>query len=260
MIKLKRILRVLYKDITRIYNNLFKAEVFIYQMGKVGSSTLFNSIKNSAQFHNYDKDAPQKYFAKSKIGIYRSIRWKAFYWSTKIRIKYLEKKGKKIKIISMARDPVARNISAFFQVLEKGKKYKTDKLINDFFNKTYHEVPLNWFDIELKRHFGIDIYKYKFPKEKGFYIIKYKNIELLLLKLEMFNQCLNDIKNFIGEDFEIKNENISEKKWYSDMYKDFKKEIIFPKEYLEKMYRSKFTNHFYTEEEINRFYSKWTKH
>lgn len=258
---MNKLLYVMNRDLKRSYKNLFKVNIFIYQMGKVGSSTLYKSIKNAAQFHNFDTDTPQKYFSPVKVGIYGKMRWKFWFWTTKVRINYLKKNGK-VKLVSLARDPVARNISAYFQVLENKPNLKKESsvLIKDFFETTNHDVPLTWFDLELKKNFGIDIYDYDFPKEKGYLVIEKGNIELLLLKLEKMSECLIAIKEFLEvADFNVVNANHATEKWYSQLYKDFKQEIIFPKTYLDKMYNSRYANYFYTDEEINKFYSKWLK-
>lgn len=258
---IKKVIFSLTRDFKRFYNNLFKAKFFIYQMGKVGSSTLYKSIPNAAQFHNFDTDTPQKYFAPVEERLYQRLRWKFWFFAIKFRIKYLKLKNQKIKFISIARDPIARNISGYFQTLE-GKKNKLDMNISslrkDFLNNTNHLAPLVWFDKELNRHFGIDIYKYPFNKEKGYIIIKEKNYEVFLVTLESLSKNLTELEEYINfESLDLSSENRATNKWYSNLYKDFKNKVDIPENYIKKMYNSKYTNYFYSDEQIDKFKHRW---
>jgi hypothetical protein len=101
-------------------------------------------------------------------------------------------KSHKAKIITLVREPVGRNVSAFFQNYKRftgsgfhDSYFEAVDLINMFFKNYNHEVPLSWFDIEIKETLDIDVYDYTFPKEKGFLAIQKGNIELLILKMEM---------------------------------------------------------------------------
>jgi hypothetical protein len=51
---------------------------------------------------------------------------------------------------------------------------------------------------------------------------------------------------------------VGEDKNYRDMYKEFKQNLKLPLSYVEEMCSSKYFNHFYTEEEIRKVYSRWT--
>ena len=45
---------------------------------------------------------------------------------------------------------------------------------------------------------------------------------------------------------------------FSRLYKAFKKEICLPEEYLNRMYGSKFTRYFFSEEEVRRLRKAWS--
>ncbi|WP_044034942.1 putative capsular polysaccharide synthesis family protein, partial [Microcystis aeruginosa] len=59
-------------------------------------------------------------------------------------------------------------------------------------------------------------------------------------------------------EFKLVRTNVGEDKNYRDMYKEFKQNLKLPLSYVEEMCSSKYFNHFYTEEEIRKVYSRWT--
>jgi glutamate mutase epsilon subunit len=118
-----------------------------------------------------------------------------------------------------------------------------------------------WFDVELKAVFGIDVYDYPFDREKGYSIIEQDNVEVLVIKLEKINSLEQVIGDFVEvSDFKLINSNVSDKKPYKYLYKNMREEIRIPREVVDRYYKnSPRMKHFYTEEEINMFYKKWEK-
>lgn len=237
----------------------------VYTMGKVGSSTVVNSMRNIdisvIQAHYLTFNRRGSYFVLPERGFLGSIRdfYKTLTVKLKNKIWLKATKNKKIRVITLVREPVARNISAFFEQ----KHYITDKELNVkeltelFWKYANHQAPLIWFDKEIKNLFGIDVYNYKLTDEK-FIKIEDRNIELLVLRLEDLNESRKIISDFLGrKDFEIVRANISERKEYADKYTKFKNEIEIPNDYLNKMYNTKYMRHFYTKEEINKFREKY---
>jgi hypothetical protein len=124
-----------------------------------------------------------------------------------------------------------------------------------------HEIPLIWLDKELKDVLGIDVYATPFLKAKGYQIYHVELADVLLIKLEMFNHCAEDaFKEFLGiETFTMCQSNIASDKQYAKIYQDFVQSLKLPDSYFDTMYNSKYIHHFYTNEEIHRFMTKWIK-
>ncbi len=270
----------------KYYKKFYNSDdlIFVFQMGKVGSSTIIKSLDNininNIQVHSFYKEMNDTLYRNYKF--YKDAVHMKFikrlkgYFSTKYVASLVRKrfKNKKTKIISLVRDPVSRDIAHYFQQIQfpiyemyrenlekkiyiNSEYFGLDFFINDYFTKFNHEFSINWFDDEFKKFTELDIYKYKFDKEKGYQIISEGNIDLLLIKLEKLNEMSDVIANFIGVDkFEIINENISTDKWYNSIYKDFKNQIEFDSDYIKKMYDSKLAKHFYSEVEIENFKNK----
>jgi hypothetical protein len=249
--------------------------VLVYQMGKVGSSSVYFSIKKlgiKPVFHPHfllpflvkeDRDVfdeSVKYSLKMKLKRILARRNGDFIYKNVIIPQ------KKVKVISLTREPISRNISAFFQSFERetGKSFEksnfTIQELADIFLRFYpHHIPLQWFDENIQKCLGIDVYDYSFPKEQGFLSIHKDNIDLLIIKSEISDDVKEKaIANFLGiEKFKLSRVNVGENKSYSQMYEAFKKTLSLPSSYVEDMCNSKYFNHFYTEEEIKKVSAKW---
>ena len=191
--------------------------------------------------------------------------------------------GQKCKIISLTRDPIARNLSTFFENLEFEQTSKNDiytiksdyygidpiivtslnldRLTNFFFERLNHNSPLVFFDNEIKTVLGIDIYSSEFPKSKGYKIYQGEKADLLIIRLEDLNRCIHQAFNeFLGlNEINLVKTNIGGEKEYADIYSKFKNYIVLPESYINKMYRSKYMLHFYSEEEIEQLKVKWIR-
>jgi hypothetical protein len=257
--------------------SLKKREVLIvHQMGKVGSSTIVKSLEELQLdipiFHTHSLNiehlrSREKYKRLNCQEVPPRV----------IQGQYLRKAidrgllGKSWKVISLVRDPISRNISAFFQNINdyfpdyfnrySSGSLQLDEIVSTFLEKYNHDAPLNWFDQEMKEVFGIDVFSSDFPISKGYKIFKHDQIDLLLLRLEDIDNCSqNAFREFLGiEEFTLKGANIGDGKLYKDAYQQIKNSVSLPNWYLEKFCSSKLMRHFYSESEINGFRTTWLK-
>jgi len=264
--------------------------LIIYQMGKVGSKSVKRTLEtlnlDMPIYHSHlltkariaETEKKRKKFFRTSKESYLKRPWLNQFLRTKINKGMADNKW---KLITLTRDPVARNLSTFFENLEVRSINNSDTIVIEsdyydidaltvtsddvqvlmelFYDRVKHDSPLEFFDHELKKVFGVDVYGSEFPKSKGYKIYNDKIADVLLIRLEdldyrapeAFKEFL-DIDNFI-----LKHENIGSNKNYSAIYARFKKEIHLSEAYLEKFYNSKYMRHFYTEEEINTLREKW---
>ena len=253
--------------------------IIVYQMGKVGSSSIYKMLKNKKlvapvfQVHflsNKGIENTEKYFQ----GLYKPK--KGALEINKMLCKELAKSfnKKNWKIISLVRDPIARAISDFFQNVESYYPELIKKngaldltLTNRHLQKLFDEFDekmdyaSNWFDKELNTVFNIDIYSYPFNKTEGFGIIKNGSVEVLLFTLEKLNDCYqNAIFDLIGvSGMRLVNVNIGAKKKFADSYKYIKQNLRLPNQVCKKIYSTKSAKHFYSEKKINEFIEKWSE-
>lgn len=196
-------------------------------------------------------------------------------------------KKKNLKVIAAVREPLSRDFSAFWQAFTenvqhiarmpilgndfkkmydifinfilKGSAYTKEKL-GDSMPYTWND-EFEWFDEQIKKHLGIDVFQYPFDRERGYTIIKKENIELFLFKVEKMEDILDELSTFAGADrLSGVNANVAEQKWYGLAYAEFKKEVSLPEEYVKHYYQKNYKmDYFYTQEEKNGFLEKWRR-
>jgi len=258
-----------------------------YQMGKVGSSTIQSSLEslgldqpvyhvhflNPLRVREIERQR-REYFRTEKQGSLRRP------WLSEFLYERIQKKDRHWMLITLVREPIARNISTFFENLEVTKKagaahyavrsdyYGFDievdlenlnPLIALFFDRLVHERPLRYFDDEIRTVYGIDVFESAFPRDKGFKIYQADNADLLLMRLENLDGCADPaFKAFLGiDELALVNTNVASNKVYAPLYKAFKRSICLPQDYVDRMYDSKYTRHFYSDEEIQQFRRRW---
>ena len=226
--------------------------VHVYQMGKVGSTSIYRSLSQQypgAVLHTHSFSPNHE---NPNTGILRD-------WA-------LVKK-RPLKVISLTREPIGRNVSAFFENFERdtgtpysASRYTIEELKAIFLANYRHDIPLTWFDRHILENFGIDVYASPFP-ENGIATYSRENIELLVMRLDIpDNEKVAAIKKFLGlEEFHLHNKNIGGEKDYSATYREFSSKVKFAPDYIEQMCRSKYFNHFYSKEAIEAARMKWSE-
>lgn len=187
----------------------------------------------------------------------------------------------KWKVVTLVREPIARNVSEFFFSIDTTKHdphlpdfyemyesnaINTSKLIDRFVER-FHEnsedsqLPLKWFDNEFKTVLGIDVFSSDFPKSKGYQIIREELTDVLLLKLEKIQECYSDAFNEFLElsELRLRRANTARQRKYYPAFKSFMDLVDLPASYVSTMYNSKYMRHFYDDEEINILWNKWHK-
>ena len=253
-------------NVTKI---LKRVPILVYQMGKVGSSSIYQSLKKYGchpVFHVH-RINPKNIEAVSRDHLRRSGRSKDERLGVFLYERIFLRKVP-VNIITLVRDPIARNISAFFQNFEMfvGRQSHDwadmDDLISRFLAEYNHDVPLKWFDDELQAVSGVDVYNYPFPKKEGISQIEEGHCRILMLKLEIDDDCKEKaLHNFLKlkKELHLVNKNIGAAKNYASTYRKFLKHIQLPSDYVQKMTASLFTRHYYSETEIDRIRKRWLK-
>lgn len=214
----------------------------VYQMGKVGSRSVYEALK--------DIDSKYALFHTHTIKydhVYRYLRY---------LYKIIHIDRTRTKFISLTRDPFKRNISSFFETL--GRHLKDEKrvrnmplkrLIHLFFERYDHTEPLIWFDREVRRVTGIDVYRHKLQDE-GYLTVESEKFDLMVLKCEVKDSLKEElIEEFLGiKGVDINRKNITSKKPFGNVYNKFKNNVVFDEEYIDEFVSSKYFRHFYSDE------------
>lgn len=256
--------------------------LLVYQMGKVGSSTVVATLEASGadrlmlHSHFLSKEGRQRLqdVSEETFGSWRALpahlkrhlMQSAFIaaWVAERRAK-----GEKLQVICLVRDPVATNVSSFFQdttvrfseLVEPGSGALADMedLTKRFFDEYHHELPLTWFDDEMKTVVGLDLLAEDFPIGTGWRIYRRGNTEVLLLRLEDLEKCAEPaFREFLGlDEVVITNENLASDKPRAEAYRKFRAQLSIPEFYLDMIYDSPSTRRFYSEDEVASFRARW---
>ncbi|MDF1823583.1 MAG: putative capsular polysaccharide synthesis family protein [Verrucomicrobiales bacterium] len=239
--------------------------LLVYQMGKVGSSTVTYSLRrNGIECEHIHRILPSNISRVRDEHIERGVSPKdervgEALWDR------LATTTEQVRIITMVREPISRNISAYFQNLKdffhegQVQDVKLSRAIDTFLSDYAHDVPLNWFDEEFKAVTGVDVYEHSFDPATGWTRIQEGRIDLLLMRVELDDeQKTKAVSEFVGlPSLRLENENVGSEKDYAKLYQSFKGAITLPDQYKVDMLESKYAKHFYNAEELLSAAEKW---
>lgn len=229
--------------------------IFVYQMGKVASRSIYESLYKTyagAFIHGHAFIYPDHTPGEVRE-LYRYL--------------HSDKPPNRMYVISMTRDRIARNISAFFTNFERiigvkveDSKFSIDQLRELFLKNYTHHEPLDWFDANIRLYFDIDVFATPFPccgyaqYEKG-------PVRLLIFRCELEdevkNKCVSDFLKM--PQFRLVSTNIGTEKVYGGIYREFKKQVRLPKVYVDRMCDSKYFKHFYNPGFIENVRKRWSE-
>ncbi len=234
------------------------ADVLVFQPGKVASTSVYQGILQlglrCAQVHYFTQWAPPE-----KRREYEGLLQEAI-------------QGK--KCITLIREPIARQISLFFQLLHGElivffKRLLQRNIAGMGFQNALRRFILSeraylefWFENEFLPTTGIDVFRHPFDVEKGYTVIKENGIEVLLMTMERLSSLESVIGEFIGNsDFKLLKENVAAEKDYAKLYKQALDTVEIPRAFYDRYYKdSPLMKHFYSQADIERFAARWRSH
>lgn len=254
--------------------------LLIYQMGKVGSSTLWHSLApfdlgrpafrvHALQSHRLDRMldgvhlSPRQYYEQRSdnnlVGRYLNREWQRVCGSDRW------------KVITLVRDPLAQSVSSFFQVLdlqapeylrryERGE-LEIEELVGRFMSQYTPSRKLDgWFKGELHKVFGLNVFESPFDCDAGYSIYRAAHADILLIRLEDLDRCGETVmREFLGiKGFKVIRGNVGKDKDYGELYLTFRKQAVLPADFVRAMYCTDYARHFYAPEELESFASRWS--
>jgi hypothetical protein len=236
-------------------------------MGKVGTTTVYSLLNKLYPpvpvFHvHFLSD----FWVKEKLPSLDKTFHSNIPIAEKIHASIQQMPDHRIKVITMVREPMGREVSDIFEnwkgllhVNSISELSFTD--LEKYLDQHDHEYVLNWFDTEFKAYLHFDIYAEPFDKENGYSIYKTPKADILCIRTEKMNECLvKAMKEFAGVDLVLSaSANTSETKEGKELYTELNKNYKASKQKLQTLYTSKLVSHFYTKEEIDKFIKKWSR-
>ena len=206
-------------------------------MGKVGSSSIYAALEQSESF-----DAYQTHNFLSRAEPKDMVQHHAHHV-----VNTLIPEGRSIRFISGVRDPMARNISAFFQNLP-AEVTTIDQALERFEIDVQQEVLVtrNWFDQHVRSVLGINVFEREADFSRGGHVAAGN---FLILRLEDPQEAREQaVARFLDLDsFSMPRVNVGSEKPYSALYAEFKKRFRPTKALVEATFDSQYVNHFYPE-------------
>jgi len=223
--------------------------VYVYQMGKVGSTSLEATIESKTK----------GVFARSHY----------FYDMPVNRQKWLVARLKchmPVNVICPIREPISRNVSAFFQNFTRDtglsftdQKFSYMELKQLFLDCYPHNIALEWFDRNMKPFFGLDVYQEAFPIEKKWAIYQSGSARVLVYRSDLDRHKQLDV---VSDFLKLKLDgwvygNVAEDKEYKELYKAFCSSVDLPEVYLKMINGSSYAKQFWSECERESNANRW---
>lgn len=263
----KERLKLIYQNIKLTTFNTDDTPILVFTMAKVGSLSVYSSIKKRSNipiFHVHSLDENEILEGVNTCfehGIYPSSRS-----PVPLINREIINKQQPLKIISLFRNPIDRNLSAFFDAFKMYTgvdpiKYNNEvSLLKDIYlDKLPHYYPTKWYEKQFFEGVNFNVYNYNFDKEKEYSVYKGEGVELLMMNCNLDNRIKEDlISNFCNiRNFKLINTNVTSDSKSGALYVNFKKEIKFDKVYLDSLLNTTYFNHFFTNKEKEKTYEKW---
>lgn len=265
-----------------------KPQVLLLQMGKVGSRSILETLQLHDELTVHHLHVLSDDAVRGTERFYRS-HWDGdagpprHLWTSQVVRRHLARElhRERVRVITLVRDPVARNVSSFFQLLDRSPQTTLDALsrlgdeqrsrrLLDLFLHEYgedgipyaaHDAAMTWFDQELRDVIGIDVYSIPFEKHAGHTVVSGMQADALVLRVEDLHRvapaALEHYLNIGG--VQLRSANVGSKKSYGSWYRHFLAHVRLPTNYVEQLYSSRYMRHFYTDVEAERLRRRWVE-
>jgi len=259
----------------RIYRNVFpkygiRSPIVVHQMAKVGSTSVYRALQQRELNVPIHHTHVLSYFDELEAGHRAQMTdptdsLHVIDNGRRVFQQFQEWRDGPWHFVSLVRDPVARNVSQYFYAVHQWipdfdeqvaqGRLDLDEIRTRFLEHSWSRDPSDWFDIQVRDPFGIDVYATPFPKHQGYAITEGARVRMLILRLEDLEaRAAEAFWRFLRiPNFSPVKENVSTKA----VYRQFTREITLPESYLDDVYGGRLARHFYTDDEIQAFKARW---
>lgn len=225
--------------------------VHVFQMGKVGSSSIYRTLLASWPGRVLHAHHPRDLAADELRSLRRRRRL-----------------GLPVLVISPVRSPIARTVSSFFENFEgtsghawNDRDWTVDELRALFLERAAHRFAAEWHERQLRPLFGIDVFAKPFPRARGWDEYRSGPVRALVYRSDLDRDAqLETVSRFLGRPvgpWVVANEGAS--KEYGDHYRALLADPRLPALYARLMHQGRFASHFWTRAELDREAERWTR-
>ena len=239
------------------------APILIYQMGKVGSSSVYHSLRQASlpnailHLHFISEDVNRH--IRTYESTYQIAAPYDYYLGRAIGRRLRAIPDSACKLISLVRDPMAFILSDLFQNrFQRQGAFRSPtggidlSAVNAYVARRLEDPSLfnyvfEWFDRELHRVFHIDLFSQPFPVDDGYGAYQHGRTELLVIRTENLTAVgPAAIGNFLAVPRPVKLErhNVRSMSRDRDAYRAIRQAIVVPRDVCERVYASRFVQHF----------------
>jgi hypothetical protein len=261
---------------------LFGRLILVYQMPKTGSQTVEATLQRHVKDRRVvrlhylrssmrsrvqellasDKTAPSwKAAAAAQLeladSLRRAIRWRRLLSCCGFRIPKLEVIAGVRELIGLALSSIFENYAYF---VADWKDLNTESCCEALLRPRMFVDLDHWFEGELKRTLGIDVYQKDFPRQKGYTILENRWVRLLVYRIEALAKLPEMLRDFLGcEVGELTSCNEAKTKPYADHYAWIRQNLSLPATFVAARYRTRIMRHFYSYKERKAFEFYWSE-
>jgi hypothetical protein len=241
--------------------------ILVYQMGKVASSTVYGSIKGVAasEVHHVHR------LVRSNIERIETEHhrrgWTPPSGPPEIAalLEFIATR-QPAKVITLVRDPIARNISYYFHNLDKilsrerAHELPIETILHGFTERfPYSDDPLTWFDYEFNVALDTDVYGSGFRAGMRAHRWQAGPYDILLLRADAPDEAKCEaVRSFLGlEQLTLTSTNLAEEKPVADAYRAFREVVKFTPDYVDRMLESRVARFFFDDDSRSRWRAQY---
>jgi hypothetical protein len=255
--------------------------VLVHQMAKVGSSTVQATLEAldpprpaCIKVHFLSRDGVRRERALDRrVGgpLYVSY-YGAIARSLAARLRRVGG-HLQVPIISLVRDPIAREVSGLFQLPELaggGVRDRQGRIdveralawLESLFARGEACLGADrWFDEELRDVFGIDVFAQPFPRERGYAVLGGRRARVLLLRTEDLDRTLGPaLQEFLDlpKPPALVRANQRAQSEQAPAYREVLDRFRLEPAVVEEIYARRLSRHFYPDAMLEAFHRRWT--
>ncbi len=235
----------------KITDEHMNARVHLFQMGKVGSISIRDAIKQAGggeSVHVHWADHYHKTMPTLGVHYSRVLN---------------HHRSKPAAVVVGVRDPFERVISGFFQEAESNgieKQLADDQgVVAEIQSRLKRDawVICNWFDHQF--YSGLDIYDKPFDHQAGFVVMENQSLRVFVYRLDALDRLEQPLASFLGlSKLKMLQKNTSKGKGYASQYQRVAQQFQVPDQVANSLAESVYTKHFFTDQEREQMLKRWS--
>lgn len=230
-----------------------RPQVVVYTFGKSGTTAITETLDRAgyAALHVHA-------LTRDRLGEYKAVHRAHGMFpmphvtTAEFLLEHPPTPGRRWRVITSIRDPIARDIAAHFQNawwMRVDQHPPVEDLIRP--------RTVRWFDEDVRPALGIDVYEKPFDHAEGCETYQGPGVDLLVVRQESLRP--EPLAAFLGCPVpEIVRANVGADKPYRESYRTYLESVTVPAAILDEVYASRFATHFYSPEELEGFRRRWS--